>query len=209
MRRTYRRRLSRKGKLLLFLVGFLWFIGWILGRLGPMVQAAAETAAARQVEEVLHEAVQAYAQWAGENDGFVAISRGEEGNILSLEQDTAAMARVQSFVSNFVQEKLSGTGGTVWVPVGSLTGISLLYGCGPGIPLSVTTVGSCQASCDSTFSQAGVNQTLHRVTLQVTCHIWVQLPGWGFSEEWEEEMVLSETVIVGEVPSALFTQGAS
>ena len=53
MRRTYRRRLSRKGKLLLFLVGFLWFIGWILGRLGPMVQAAAETAAARQVEEAV------------------------------------------------------------------------------------------------------------------------------------------------------------
>ena len=65
---------------------------------------------------------------------LVAISRGEEGNILSLEQNTAAMAQVQGFVSNFVQEKLSGTGGTVWVPVGSLTGISLLYGCGAGYP---------------------------------------------------------------------------
>ncbi|MFR7479086.1 MAG: hypothetical protein ACLUUJ_09655, partial [Acutalibacteraceae bacterium] len=85
MRRTYHRHLSRKGKLLLFLVGFLWFIGWILGRLGPMVQAAAETAAARQVEEVLHEAVQVYAQWAGENDGLVTIARDENGAIQSLE----------------------------------------------------------------------------------------------------------------------------
>ena len=174
-----------------------------------MVQAAAETAAARQVEEVLHEAVQVYAQWAGENDGLVTIARDENGAIQSLEQNTAAMAQVQGFISDFVQEELSGTGGTVWVPVGSLTGISLLYGCGPGIPLSVTTVGSCEATCHSTFSQAGVNQTLHRVTLEVTCHIWVQLPGWGFSEQWEEELVLSETVIVGEVPSALLTQQAS
>ena len=83
---------------------------------------------------MLHEAVQAYAQWAGENDGLVTIARDENGAIQSLEQNTAAMAQVQGFVSNFVQEKLSGTGGTVWVPVGSLTGISLLYGCGPGIP---------------------------------------------------------------------------
>lgn len=202
----HRRRLSRRGKTVTFFLFFVFFLLWLWQQFLPVAEAAAETAAVRQVETVLHEAVAEYAAWAEEEvNSLIRVARDEEGRVLSLEQNSAAVARVQSFLGENIQTRLAGTEGSVSIPLGSLTGIGFLYGHGPSVPITVTVSGSCQTQCESSFLQAGVNQTMHRVTLTMSCRVWIQLPGYGFSKELKEDVVLSETVIVGEVPQALLT----
>ena len=50
------------------------------------------------------------------------------------------------------------------------------------------------------FSQAGINQTLHRVYLQIDMEISAIIPGFSMQTEVSTNMEMGQTVIVGEVP---------
>ena len=50
--------------------------------------------------------------------------------------------------------------------------------------------------------QAGINQTLHRLYLDIECNVSIVLPYKQIEEKIVNQVVLAENIIVGEVPSA-------
>ena len=94
----------------------------------------------------------------------------------------------------------------VGVPLGAFTGIDWLAGYGPRVTLRILPVGRVQCEYASAFASAGVNQTLHSVSLQARAAVEVVLPGG--SEEIEEQVsaLVCENVIVGKVPD-IYLQG--
>ena len=89
---------------------------------------------------------------------------------------------------------------TLSIPIGTLTGSSLLAGRGPTVKVKMQSVGSTTASFRNTFSSAGINQTRHQILLDVTVSVSILLPGFRTSTKVSNEISVAETVIVGSVP---------
>ena len=88
------------------------------------------------------------------------------------------------------------------VPLGVLLDSDLMWGRGPSITARALSVGTVSAEFDSRFTSAGVNQTLHRVWLEVSVPVTVLLPGGQIEVPVETSLCVAETVIVGQVPDA-------
>lgn len=93
------------------------------------------------------------------------------------------------------------------VPLGTLTGLDLLSAVGPGLPVRILSVASADASYRNDFTSAGINQTLHRVMLDVTVTAKLLLPGGPVEVEVSAPVCVAETVVVGQVPNAYLNAG--
>ena len=86
------------------------------------------------------------------------------------------------------------------IPLGTLTGSNLLAGRGPHIRVRTQSVGTATARFDNQFSSSGINQTRHRIILDVDVHVSILLPGLTTYTKVSNEISVAETVIVGGVP---------
>ena len=59
-------------------------------------------------------------------------------------------------------------------------------------------------TCVVNFLAQGINQTLHRVYLQVDCEVSILTPYNTISEKVSNQVLLIENVIVGKIPSAYY-----
>jgi sporulation protein YunB len=132
---------------------------------------------------------------------FIRVVRNENGEITSVEADTAAVNRIQSEVIlniNSLFAELENM--PVQVPIGTLSGITYLSGRGFNVDLMLHQVGAVKTEMKSEFSEAGVNQTRYRLYLEISVEIKAILPVCSTDITVSSEYLLGETVIVGEVP---------
>lgn len=87
---------------------------------------------------------------------------------------------------------------------GSFTGFKLLSGKGPGVPITISSIGNVETDLKSEFSSQGINQTLHRVYLQVKCEVIIISPFQNISETITNQVLLAENVIVGHIPDTYY-----
>ncbi len=89
---------------------------------------------------------------------------------------------------------------TVSIPLGNLTGVSLLMGRGPAVPVEILMLTSSSVGFDNSIVTAGINHTKHRILLTVTVDIDVLVP-WGTeSTQVQSQVLIADTIIVGQVP---------
>ena len=86
------------------------------------------------------------------------------------------------------------------VPLGNLTGVSLLMGRGPGVPVEIIMMTSSRVEFRNNVVTAGINQTKHQIDLEVIVDIDILIP-WGTeSTQVVTEVMISDVVVVGKVP---------
>lgn len=68
----------------------------------------------------------------------------------------------------------------------------------------MSTTGNVETELISNFSQAGINQTLHRIYLNVSCNVCILTPFDTIEENITSQVLLTEAVIVGDVPSTYY-----
>lgn len=87
---------------------------------------------------------------------------------------------------------------------GSFTGIKLLAGRGPGIKIRISTVGNVETDLKSEFEAQGINQTLHRIYLQVKCEVSILTPFKDITKDIKNQVLIMENVIIGTVPNTYY-----
>lgn len=163
-----------------------------------MATARASNTVNRIVVEAVNDAIQ-----GGEIDYSILVSfeKDAEGHVTALKSNMAAFNRLQSRIADDILLRLSEVSTTTLsIPIGTLTGSSLLAGRGPAIKVKMQSVGSTTASFHNTFSAAGINQTRHQILLDVQVNVSILLPGFRTSTKVNNEISVAETVIVGSVP---------
>jgi len=134
---------------------------------------------------------------------LVSIQRDTSGAIVSLTTDMAAMNLLRAELVERVLDALEGVGVLqLRIPLGSLLDLDVLWGLGPSLKVHAMAVGTADARFSSSFSEAGVNQTLHRIELELTVPMTLLLPGGPVETESVTRLCVAETVIVGRVPDA-------
>jgi sporulation protein YunB len=169
-------------------------------RVRPMIQKAGEyqsqIAAARIITAAVNEEIGEYSYTQ-----LVELSRDENGNISSIESNMASINRLKARTTQLINEQMGAIEKSeLQIPLGTVSGINMLYGRGPSIPARLNPRGYAAVSLVSRFTAAGINQTLHQITLIVSADITAIIPGYTTSVNVINEFIVAQTVIVGTVP---------
>lgn len=168
----------------------------------PIVNARALQYSRSHATKVINTAVKTVI----ENNGYselISVKTDSDGNVLSLSSDISEINRLKSDVSLEILKLLSTDGAQVLrIPIGNLTGMYLLSGKGFGLNIRLIPTDSVLTSVEGSFTEVGINQSWHRMTLKVTLKLGVIILGRHNTVEVCDGIVISDTVIVGRVPDA-------
>lgn len=138
-------------------------------------------------------------------DELFSLEKDKEGNIIMIKSNVSPINEIISDVAVKIQNEIEKRGReNVEIALGSFTGISLLSGKGPGVPIRISSIGNVETDLRSEFSAQGINQTLHRVYLQVVCEVSILTPYNNITEKITNQVLIAENVIVGKIPNTYY-----
>ena len=133
---------------------------------------------------------------------YISIVRDDKNSIKSVDINTDAINGLAHTITIEAQKNINSAGQDgITIPVGSLSGITLLTGIGPNINIKIYLVGSTQTQIISDFTDTGINQTSHRLYFDIQGSVAVAVPGLKSNVKTSTRVLMSETIIVGDVPS--------
>ena len=137
-------------------------------------------------------------------DELFTVEKDNEGNITMIKSNIISINEIISDVAVRIQNSINDRGKEdIKIAIGSFTGSKLISGRGPGVPIRISSIGNVETDLRE-FSAQGINQTLHRVYLQVDCEVSILTPYNTISEKISNQVLLIENVIVGKIPSAYY-----
>lgn len=138
-------------------------------------------------------------------DELFSIERDNDGDIRMIRANVIAINEIISDVAIKIQEQIDQRGREdIEIALGSFTGFKLLAGRGPGVKIRISSIGSVETDLRSEFISQGINQTLHRVYLQVECRVNILTPFDNIEQEIANQVLLAENVIVGNIPDTYY-----
>ena len=119
-------------------------------------------------------------------------------NIFTINEITSNVAiNIQKSLDNYDDT-------TIKLSLGSFTGSKLLSSIGPNIKIGLSSAGKVNTDVRSEFVSQGINQTIHRVYLQIDCKVSILTPYESIDTDVSSQVLLVENVIIGEIPENYF-----
>lgn len=141
-------------------------------------------------------------------DRIVFFEKDLDGRITALKTNMSEVNRLKTDILDIINDEiLSLDHSDIGIPLGSLFFPEILSGKGPAIPVNILSIRNSDANFVSHFSQAGINQTLHRLNMEVSIDVAVLVLGQTSSFTMTSEVVVAETIIIGDVPQTFLQTG--
>jgi len=132
---------------------------------------------------------------------FVNISRDDDGEIVLMQANTMLMNSLVRLTSERARQNLAYIEKDgIPVPIGAFFGLALFAGVGPDVNLQVVSVGVMGTDIHSEFMSAGINQTLHRITLILSAEVTLIMPGLSSRLNVAIPVPIIESTVIGRVP---------
>lgn len=201
-----RRRLDRRAALRFLAAGLfaLLLTGFLTGtaRMRPLLESLATTRVSNTVNRIISEAVNEAIQDGNLNyETLISLEKDNDGKITAVHSDMASFNRLQAQILDIILAKIDQVSAReLSIPIGTLTGSALLAGRGPRVSVRMESVGSSSAKFENHFESAGINQTNHKIVLEVNVSVAILLPGFTTATKVSTAVTVAETVIVGSVP---------
>lgn len=134
-----------------------------------------------------------------------SIERAQDGSIKMINANIFTINEITSDIALYIQKAIEEHGETeVKLALGSFTGSRLLSSIGPNVKINLSSVGKIKTDVRSEFVSQGINQTLHRVYLQLDCTVNILTPYENIETEVSNQVLLIENMIIGEIPENYF-----
>lgn len=172
----------------------------------PTILDIAQVQVKAQTTQAVNEAVLSVLQGVDYAD-FVTVEKNSQNEVVLITANSNSVNQLARNASIVSQGKINTLfQQAISIPLGTLSGIPLLSQLGPDVNIVIDPVGTVQCSFVSHFETAGINQTLHRIYLNVSSTVDVIIPSSHQVVQIETPILVCETVIVGKVPDT-FLQG--
>ena len=143
-------------------------------------------------------------------DRMVYFEKDLEGKITALKTNMSEVNRLKTDLLNLINDEILAMDSEhLGIPLGSLILPEVFGGKGPMIPVQILTIRNSEAEFYSEFSQAGINQTLQKLYMQVSVDVAVLVLGKVNDFTISSQVVIAETVIVGQVPDMFLQTGGN
>lgn len=188
-------------------LGFLM----LRSRYRDVIRDLAETQVKNTTSDLTNDAIaKQIAEGVIQYDRIVYFEKDLDGRITALKTNMSEVNRLKTDILNLINDEILALDTSdIGIPLGSLFLPELFSGKGPAIPVRILSIRNSDATFASRFSQAGINQTLHQLTMVVSVDVAVLVLGQTSSFTVNSEVVVAETVIVGDVPSTFLQTGGN
>ena len=203
--------LSRKRKLR-FMIVLAILIGIALGmncKFTPVAQSVATGKAKYIMSDFINSSVVEDMENSGDiYSQITKVERNEKNEISAIYTDMKKINFLKSHIASLIQNKIVNfKEKTFWISLGTLSGFEILNGKGPKVPMKISIAGNVFTNFNNKFSNAGINQTIHQIYVNIHTKICITIPGSTCTSESDDEILVSETVIVGKVPRVYSCSG--
>lgn len=141
-------------------------------------------------------------------DEMIIIDKDNEGNINMIRANTVKLNYLTSRLSIRCNEELQKMGEVgVEVPLGWMTDNSAFYEFGPDLNVKIDPIGNMKVSYESKFESAGINQTRHKIYLNVEARVRMKIPLHSKEQVVTCQIPVAETIIVGKTPNTAIDLG--
>ena len=202
-KRTDPDRVERCLGLCLLVCGFLVLLSFYRGILGPALSSVAELQVRTMINRSINEAVAEEFLSDDVNGTLMRVETAADGTVTMIQADMAAVNRMTARLTGKIQERVAQMGEErVSVPFGSVFGSQILSQMGPSLELRVIPAGTADVSFKTEFESSGITQPRHRIYLTVNSTARILAPFTLTRVETEQEILVAETVIVGDTPQS-------
>ncbi len=206
MRKKLKKKLSHKARIIVFLSIlfaivlsiFLFFNLYI----NPVIITISEAKVQSITAQSVSSAVQTVINTPNLYDELIDIKTDTEGKITAFSVRSVLINKLAREVGKLSQQNLQLAGSEgVDIPIGTLSGIPFLVGVGPSICFKVQPIGTLTSSFYSEFTSAGINQTNHRIYMNMQASVSMVLPTASRTIKTNTQILLCESIIIGTVPA--------
>lgn len=200
-----RRKRNRRRLLLIVVILFAASLLLLLRLyVAPMVQELSKAIVESNASTVINEAIEGELQ-SGEIDynRIISLEKDVNGVITALRTNINEINRLKTEILSEIDAMLLVLDvNEIGLPLGSIILPELFSGSGPKLPVRVLAVSTSEAEFRNVFSEAGINQTSHQITMDVTIIMTILTPLGTEAVKATSTVVVAETVIVGSVPDS-------
>ena len=204
LRPRSRRRLLLLVPVLLLILGLYLRFRWL-----PTVKALVVMELDNETSNLIDNAVEAYlAREPLRYDDLVRLEYSRSGAVTAARIDLVQADRMKSAILRELGERIPDRiRQSVRIPLGNTLLPSLLSGRGGSLPVGVLSLRSTNAELESGLSAAGINQTLHTLSLRVEVELLLLTPAGFISRRVTSTVPIAQTILLGEVPNIMFNTG--
>ena len=160
------RRILVLGAILSILAALAFFA--FRSRYRDVIRELAETQVKNTTSDLTNDAIaKQLSDGVVQYDRIVYFEKDLQGRITALKTNIGEVNRLKTDILNIINDEILALDNSdLGIPLGSLFLPELLSGRGPSIPVRILSIRNSDANFISKFSQAGINQTLHQVTME-------------------------------------------
>ena len=205
----YLRKIGRS--LLLILVILVALLVLFRVKFHGTIRSLAETQVKNTTSDLINDAIDKQIDEGNiQYDRIVYFEKDLNGKITALKTNMSEVNRLKTSILNIINDEILAMDTTdLGIPIGSLILPEMLSGRGPQIPVQVLSISNSDAAFESHFTEAGINQTLQKITMNVSVDVAILVLGRTENFTVSSQVVVAETIIVGQVPDTLLQAGGS
>lgn len=195
---------------LLFLVSMVLLI-LFRSKYSGTIRSLAETQLKNTTSDLINDAIDKQIDSGNiQYDRIVYFEKDLNGKITALKTNMSEVNRLKTSILNIINDEILAMDTTdLGIPIGSLILPEIFSGRGPQIPVQIISISNSDASFESFFTEAGINQTLQKLTMNISVDVSILVLGRTESFTVTSQVVVAETIIVGQVPDTFFDTGGS
>ena len=205
----HRRRKHWKLFLILILALIIWAFVSLRSRLWPVVRSLAQTQVINTASDLINDAIlEQIMEGEIQYDRIIYFEKDLNGRITALKTNMAEVNRLKTETLNIINDEiLAQDTEHLGVSLGSLILPEFFSGKGPLIPVRILAIRNSDANFESYFTEAGINQTLQQLSMDVIVDVTILVLGQTETFTVSSQMVVAETIIVGDVPATYLQTG--
>ena len=201
----FKRKLNRQtkkwvvwGVIVTLLLSILLFFNF---HVNPIIIEVSEASIRSLTSKSVNSAVQSVINNTNIYDELIQINTDSDGNLTTFQVKSILINRLGKEIGKAALQNLETEGSSgVGIPLGTLTGVPILVGLGPELNFRVHPIGTFSSTFSSEFISAGINQTNHRIYLNIKGSVNLVMPTASKNVITNTQILLCESIIVGKVP---------
>ena len=199
------------GKILFLMLVLVCVFIMLRGKYRDVIRDLAQTQVMNSTSDLTNDAIaKQMADGIIQYDRIVYFEKDLDGKITALKTNMSEVNRLKTDILNIINDEILALDiEDIGIPMGSLFLPEFFSGKGPAIPVHILSIRNSDAVFSSNFEQAGINQTLHQLTMEVSVDVAVLVLAKTESFTVSSEVVVAETVIVGDVPQTYLQTGGN
>lgn len=200
----FRKLNSVKAILLIMFFSCMISLAMFLKSAYPVFKASCETAASSKGNKIINDEVYKVMKNYTYND-LISIDKDTNGRISFIEANSVSINEIITQINSNIQKEFDKIPTiTVYINMGAVSGIRALKNVEPKFDVELESAGNIKSNIRTEFSSVGINQTHHKIYLDIDARVGILTPFSAFGKDINTDVLISEAIIVGEVPETYY-----